>query len=317
VSDLAANYSPITDWTPEGRSALVRARGWEIRLLLDEAFTTLLDEPGEQLSDYGFRGDDPVTEAVAWCVQRFETVNLDPARLNAGSRSFRLFTEVDFWLAQRATARGHQARQMRAKSRAAGVDPTTLEDKRAQLGEPQFLDRIFATLPVLRERTCAGLVELWFEGSANLRGEWFGWSDAQKDSATDMSAKKRSFLVADALFRFLVLLEDLLERATSLGLVVCGRALFSGCADVAPYRAPDADVARELRLDGPRAVQKARKQGVRELLVAAFPIACERESLRGLFAGASLRPSLLHLYDLEAEPTVAFVRSLRVAEGRE
>ena len=84
-------FAPIADWSPEGRRRLVEERGSEIRLELDETFSAYADQ--RELGWYGFRGTDPVDDAVEWALERFATLpELDPARLAPSLRGFGLFT---------------------------------------------------------------------------------------------------------------------------------------------------------------------------------------------------------------------------------
>jgi hypothetical protein len=96
-------YESIEDFGVEARTRLVDTRGDEIRLLLDSAFSDFVDaEPDVSLAAFGFHGDDPIVDAVRWAMDRFASADLDVSRIHPGSRSFRIFTEVRFWLAQKA-----------------------------------------------------------------------------------------------------------------------------------------------------------------------------------------------------------------------
>ena len=68
-----------------------------------------------------FRDADPVEEAADSCIARFSEGNMDPLKLHSGSRSWRLFTEVRFWLAQRVGARALPAVMKRATRHRAGL----------------------------------------------------------------------------------------------------------------------------------------------------------------------------------------------------
>ncbi|TKC96483.1 hypothetical protein [Polyangium fumosum] len=172
-------YDPIDDWTPEGRRRLVEARGDEIRALLDLAFTDFVETHEVGLSSFGFRGDDPVSEAVEWSMKRFVDADIDPAYLHPGSRSLRLFTEARFWLHQKVGREGYGRllaaprspevpREEAHGGEGDGLDPGAVEE---------FGKTLAATLRTLGHRTCADLAGFWLEATRTLRRAWFGWRE--------------------------------------------------------------------------------------------------------------------------------------------
>ena len=184
-------YELIEDWSIEARAELVQKRGSEIRLLLDEAFTILLDNPNSTLSEFGFKDCDPVTQAVEWCVERFTSVDIDPDKLNKGSNSFRLFTEVNFWLTQKTGKQGHKA-IINRRSKTNNIDDSNTNStndhsdsldlsKRNELeaGEKitavrtAFDKSLASTLHRMLHCTCYDLVTFWLKGTETLRSNLF------------------------------------------------------------------------------------------------------------------------------------------------
>ncbi len=305
---MADCYEQITDWSLQGRAALIDERGQELALLLDEAFTIFIDRSGVSLSAFGFRGeDDPVTAAVEWSLQRFATADLDPSKLQRGSDSFRLFTEPAFWLSQKVGARGFRA----IMGRRPQLLP--LDEERADSGEATdqsaLRRRVALGLSAFRQRTCASMVGFWLHGSRRLCGTWFGWTapDLPKESA-----KRRSFHIADALFRFLVLFAALVELDGQPERVAAA-SLLSSCPDSHPYRAVDAVVLEAEGLSGPRALERLRREGVerwlrRCIIQAERPVNLAVDPLITGLARASLKKSLLHLYKINDPQIAADVR---------
>jgi hypothetical protein len=278
-------YPPIDDWSLDARAALVRERGGEIRLLLDEAFTIFGEEIGLPFGAFGFDGDDPIDEAVEWCLAAFASRDIDPSRLD--TQTWRLFTDVRWWLAQKVglpayrrvwaehlAASGRSRDRMRAEPAA---DPDRVPAPGTECGEvgasPEWLRReLGRTLETLARRTCADLVAYWLVGTEGLRRDWFGWSDPAPAARGLASGKQRSFRTADALFRFLAIHATLVrDEAADVEHRACVLAWFSGCPNQPPYRAPDAAIAPRLRLT-PSAVAAPRRGGLRALLVACVAL---------------------------------------------
>lgn len=318
-------YEPIEDFSREGRRRLVEERGEEIRLLLDKAFTEFLDaEPDVSLAAVGFRGDDPVFDAVEWAVKRFAAGDLDPAKLSEGSRSFRLFTEVRFWLSQKAGRPGYD-RLVAAAKRAPDATPP---EKNASAGaDPNrevldFGQALADALPSFQARTCADLVGYWLEGTKRLRRDWFGWRDRGElsEAAERRSKKQRSIHTHDAMFRFLCCFLQLVPAASSVAAdVALELTCLSGCPDRSPYRRPDRHVCGELArfgVRGPRQVSALRKEGARSFLHRCLNRACDDiDTARGRLTSALAQKSLsaTTLHALEIENDIAL--RARLAEG--
>ncbi|AUX43648.1 uncharacterized protein SOCE26_051000 [Sorangium cellulosum] len=308
-------YEPIEDFTCEGRQRLVEERGEEIRFLLEAAFEAFLDaEPYVNLAAFGFRGDEQVFEAVEWAITRFATGNIDPTKLRNGSRSFRLFTEVRFWLSQKVGLPGFRHILAAAKRPRSATPPEELPAAQAE-PDAEVLDfgrALAGALPSFRERTCADLVGYWLEGTKRLRRDWFGWRERGElsEAAERRSKKQRSIHTHDAMFRFLCCFLQLVPAASSaaadLALEITS---LSGCPDRPPYRVPDRDVCGELArfgVRGPRQVSVLRKQGAGSFLHRCLDRArADIDTVRGLLTSELTRKSLslttLHALEIEGD----------------
>jgi hypothetical protein len=306
-------YEPIEDFSREGRQRLVEERGDEIRLLLEEAFTAFLDaEPDIGLAAFGFRGDDLVSVAVEWAATRFATGDLDPAKLSNGSCSFRLFTEVRFWLSQKAGRQGYHHILAAAKRARSAAPPEELPAAGAD-PKPDVLDfgrALAGTLPSFHERTCADLVGYWLEGTKRLRRDWFAWhARGELSEAAERSSKKqRSIRTHDAMFRFLCCFLRLVPAASKAAAdLALEFTSLSGCPNRPPYRVPDRDVCGKLArfgVRGPRQVSAFRKQGARSFLHRCLDRAhADIDTARGRRTSAltrkSLSPTTLHALEIE------------------
>lgn len=323
-------YASITDWSVEGRRRLVDARGDVIRLLLDGAFTELVDA-GVSLGEYGFRGDDPVSEAVEWCIERFSRADLDPRSLHSGSASERLFTEGAFWLSQRVGAaayRGIRARQVGAAGAMDRVTdtaaPTPSDAVIENLSATSQRARIVTGVRALRDATCASLVAWWLEGATSLREAIFEreadaieWEDAAK--AEDRSPKQRSFHIADALFRYVALFFGLVRRdgGGDESHRACVLTWFTRCDDAPPYERVRADVLAAFDGRPSREVTTLRHAGLTTLVRRCVDVAAQHandpdEAVCWL-ARRSLRPSLLHRFKIDAPPLSSALAALKGA----
>lgn len=315
----AEAYDPIDDWSREGRWLLVETRGDEIRALLDLAFSGFIDDEPTGLSAFGFHGDDPVSQAVEWAIDRFLASDLDPGKLHPGSRSLRLFTEVRFWLSQKVGRQGY------TRILAAASSPEALRVETIAAGEEQDNERsdtihaamaalgrkLSRTLSSLNSRTCADIVGFWLEGTKALRCRWFGWRDRGEISEGGMrlSKKQRSFYAHDAMFRFLCCFHDLVPiDSDALATRTLELTTLSPCENVPPYRVLDRDVAPRLvafGVKGPREVARLRKEGacacVRRCLERAASGESESvgERLSGELTRRSLGPTTLHALGIE------------------
>ncbi|AKJ07773.1 hypothetical protein ATI61_107222 [Archangium gephyra] len=309
---MSVDYEPISDWSPAGRSALVARRGAELRLLLDTAFTEFCDQ--QDLAAFGFHGDDPIAEAVEWCITGFVERDLDPLKLHAGSRSFRLFTEVAFWLSQKVGARALE-RLLRVRR-----DPANPEDlpgaedvwdppeAPASLRLKDLQERLARTLRELRHRTCADLVGYWLRGTQRLRARLFGWNEEAQVQHPATSKTRTSAHVHDARFRFQCLHQGLLQDAeTHPELAATREMLFRPCANEVPYRRPARQVAQALPsgvAKGPREARRLCREGsallVRALLTRFASIPEEgEERAEWMFGRQALAPMTLNALELE------------------
>lgn len=322
-------HEPITDWSREGRSLLVREQGDRMRALLEEAFDTFLDDKAAGLMAFRFRSDDPVAEAVEWCVDRFQSADLDPQRLHPGSRSWRLFTEASFWLSQREGAAGYR-RILAQFAAGAGAAPALRSDDASpeaaattNLEARRLRDRIVAGVIVLRNACCAALVGWWLLGSARQRRAWFADGDppsrweAALDADDDRTPKQRSTHIADALFRYLALFADLVHRDGNESHRACVRTWFAPCDNRPPY-----EVSRETVLAATgdltsRQMTTLRHDGVTTLVRRCVALA-ERPSGDGdplprALARSSLRRTVLHRFKIEDETLAARIATLKKA----
>jgi len=302
------HYESIVDWSHEGRARLVEQRGDEIRALLRLAFGIFCDR--RALEPFGFRGEDPIDEAVEWSVARFATGELDPERCTP---TFRIFTEVRFWLAQKVGTIAY-SRIMRTRAEIQHADPP--EPSREPNDEPgrshEVLDamhrRLARTLQQLAARTCADLVGYWLGGTRRLRSAWFGWSATIELDNANASKKQRSFHAHDAMFRYQCLHQGLIPDADGSPPTVAAReSMFRSCENRPPYRRPDEEVALLLpaaRVTGPRSVGKLRRAGLAAILGQLFAFferdaKDEQEALERVFLRTSLSATTIHALDLE------------------
>jgi hypothetical protein len=322
------SYDPIDDFSHDGRRRLVDTRSEEIRVLLDLAFSSFVDEHPVGLCAFGFHEDDPVAGAVEWAMRRFVEADIDPGQLHPGSRSFRLFTEVRFWLCQKVGREGYDGIM------AAAASPERTQSERDEAEEhaaalestiDAFGRELAGVLSALRARTCADMVGYWLEGTRRLRRDWFGWRERGELSGMGaaLSKKQRSFYVHDSMFRFLCCFHRLVpgapdearERALEL-------TSLSPCENEPPYRVPDRTVVGHLEgfgVKGPREVARLRKEGARIFVVRcldraqteALGAACDRMAAE--LTHRSLSPTTLHALGIEEDLAL---RERLKAEGR-
>lgn len=310
-------YERIMDWTTAGRARLVDERGDEIRALLTFAFRR--DYDSYQLKSFGFRGDDPFTEAVEWSIQRFATVELHPDKCTP---TFRLFTQPRFWLAQKVGRSGY-LRLKHAQNGPKPSDPAELEraghptpdnaptHAAVTTASPERMGeagkRLSETLRQLAARTCADLVDYWLIATFKWRARWLGWTDTAVVENAPPKKKTRSFYKHDAQFRFQCLHWALIEEGnTSAPALVVRESMFRPCVNEPPYRQADDIVASLLPLStvtGPRTIGKLRRAGLAKLLLRlagrAETPADETGKIEHTVLRLSLSPTTVHALDLE------------------
>jgi hypothetical protein len=294
-------YPPITDWSKQGRTALVAAHRARMAALLEFSLGRLARHYGEERLLRAFHFDT-MGDAIDFCLERFAQGELDPERLPPESRSFRLFTEARFWLAQRASFRGYAAIMSRLEQQTEtdpGIAPLVQEEEPSEnLDVKRLVVRLVATLRQFRERTCPDLVGWWLHATDTMRAGWFDAPVTPPEHIPE-SKKSRSKLAHDAAFRFQCLHRALIqEDGVELPHRVVGEWLFRRCANVPPYRRSEAEVAAALPPDAPkgkRAIWELRRRGVAALLDALLDVArCppSREESVALLEWQLLRHSL-------------------------
>ncbi len=308
----ATTYAPITDWSREGRRRFLAEHRSDAELLLDQALNQVWED-GFDLRACGFKGDDPVSEAVAWSLDRFCEADLDSRRIQSESRSLRLFTEAWFWLAQRVGTRALRRIRNTTRRSRRDVDPSRLpapEADDAPTGDDDVRrERIAMTLRELSRRCCPALVTWWLEGAVKFRAALFDDADPLAvdrvlTEAPVPTPKQRSLRIADALFRYLALYLGFIDpEGGDLSHRACVRSWFSTCDNRPPYERAKELVMRDLGDLPSRQMTTLRQDGAEALIgrcveVTARP-AEEDESGDGAFARWSLRKTLLERYDVE------------------
>lgn len=309
TDDLQFLERPIEDWSLEGRRAFVEEHRWQIANALDKAFTTFLeDNPVASLTEYGFgRDGDPITEAVEFCIDRFENGDIDESKIYPAHRGCILFTRVSFWLAQKVGKQAYKRIRDARTTRDNALDyEHVVVDEDTPSAEESFETGVFSgriaeVMPEFHERVGMDMLGAWLVGSAAMRRELFGWSDVSV-TPSRWSSKERSFFIADALFRFLDVFFKEFEPAGELSTAhvaydLCTRAPFD---DAKNYRRLDATVGAELDL-GSREVTRARKGMVVELLRSRVDeLAGDAIGfLEKLLIRSSLKRSILHVHRID------------------
>jgi hypothetical protein len=305
----AHRFAPIVDWSPEGRRALLERDRLLIRELLDLAFTEFACVEPIPWRELGFRGDDPVQEAVDWCLERFASSKpLDPSKLSVALRSYRLFTQPRWWLCQKLTTQGYHGSMTRGRRLVSlPVEEIATEEREEDDGGPRdgelaaVVAALAATLTKLHQKTCAELVAYWFDATEVLRR---ALGDERGQAALpDRAPKAASFHRFDAMFRFWQLHEPATIGATFAR--VLESAMFAPCPNEPPFRVPDGEVARKLNDgSGPREIGQARKAACAKVVAefwrryrSALPDSFA-ERVDQTFRRAFLRPTLLHALDI-------------------
>lgn len=320
-------YEPIRDWSPEGKRRLVEEHGAQLRLLLDEAFTVFVERTGIGLAAFRFSGDEPTNEAVDWSINRFLTANIDPSKLHPGSQSWRIFTEVKFWLSQREGKAGFQRIVTRrtAPTEAADRERPPADDDTptvpSELDRARIRKRMVQGFITLRDRTCAALAGWWLAGTARLRHDVFApedppseWANAGAD-AEALTAKQRSFFIADALFRYLALFAGFVRDDGDDSHRACAYTWFSPCENRPPYEVDRESVREAMNGLPSRTMTTLRHDGVTTLIRRCTELAeplpdDESDPMKLTLARHSLRLSLLHRFKIDDASLVALIKAL-------
>lgn len=320
-----SHYEPIADWSREARAHLVAQRGDEVRTLLRIAFMNFYEQG--DLAPFGFRGEDPVEEAVEWSVSRFAAGDLDPRRCTT---TFQIFTEARFWLTQKVGVKAYnRLRRIHARAETAepalGSNEAGDELRRSTEVLDEMRERLARTLQQLAHCTCSDLVAYWLDGTHPLRAAWFGWTASLDLENASSSKKKRSFYVHDALFRYQCLHQQLVsETDSSVPTVAVRESMFRRCENRPPYRRPDASMAHLLpaaSVTGPRSVSMLRHNGLAALLARLLSLLehgarDEQDALERVFLRKSLSATTVHALDLERrDDLLTRVRALPSAES--
>lgn len=304
---MEQRYPEITDWSKEGRARLVMAHRPVLAEMLRHALEQVAEPYGVEslLEAFGFQ---TLEEAVEWSMEAFMEREFDLTRI---PRSWRLFTQPRFWLAQRTGMLGFRRKmaELEALRRKRGQAPETppapseggaetprFED---EVEQRQMRERLIATLRQLRDRTCASLVLWWLRATDGLRAGWFD-PPVPAVPEENLSKKSRSLIAHDALFRFQCLHRQLVqeEGASELAHQIVQDWLFRPCTDAPPYRRDDAEVARSLPEGSPRqtrALHRLRREGVAALLEKLINEASsppDAEDVAELFEWTLLRHSV-------------------------
>lgn len=312
---------PITDWSRVGRAAFFQEHRDEILNLVDLAFTDWIDQ-GNSLAPFGFRGDDPVDDAVAFVQNRFCEGELTEELIDEDCRSTRLFTKVVFWFQQKVGQKGLKACLRRAQQgqRAEQLTPRhapppARSDAEAKVLFRQVGRQLAAVLRDLASRTCPDLVGHWLEASQAWRSVLLQTSDSGAPPNPKMSAAWRSKRGADALLRYLILGAALLDPLAQDARAVLEAALFSNADNPPTYRAPDKSIAEQLGLPGSRAAKSLRQQHTTAVLQAAVDLATQPapfdQPLWRWVAQHSLPLSILEVHGIRDADLKARLRELK------
>ncbi|NMO18122.1 hypothetical protein HPC49_14370 [Pyxidicoccus fallax] len=269
------DYPAITGWSREEREALVAAHRDSLAVLLRHSLSWVAAPYGEERLLEAFRFNT-LDDAVDWCLTRFATGDLDPAKISPSSRSWRLFTEARFWLTQRESREGY-TRKMQwleaQRQRSNEASPTPLQEGAEQTQDvdvTRLMERLAHTLRKLLARTCPDLVGWWLRATEELRAEWFELPSLPP-SQVPASKKTRSVRMHDAQFRFQCLHRALILDSSEAGLphLAVREWLFQPCSNVPSYQRSEEDIAAALPPTAPRdrrSVQRLRREGLEVLL---------------------------------------------------
>lgn len=308
MGDALTKFPEITDWSTPARADLVAAHRDQFSALLRLGFDRLEADLPAWLDAAHWK---TVDDAVAWCLQAFATRDLRVEK--AADATWRLFTIPWFWLKQKLGP-GYGPAKQRVKL--GGENPRATDQFDETPQRPQKLGakaneeedsiaeridraalqkRLGRTLGELRRCTCSQLVGWWLEATTNLRKAHF--FPEEQPSAT-RSPKDASQFRADALARFQVLHQELIDDANEL-LEAVRLQFFSPCPGEPRHRLPDKVVVSKMGLAGVRNLQALRTEGWSRLLSELV------KKLKGVddgerpFLTASLSLTTLDVYGLD------------------
>ena len=314
MGDAVTNFPLIEDWSMPARAALVAENRDVFSALVRLGFDKLQADLPAWLDAARWQTIDA---AVDWCLDAFATRDLCADK--AAITTWQLFTIPWFWLKQRLGP-GYAPKRRLVK---AADKPKPLheqfelsgaERKKPEMDLHQAEDAAIAqidrnaiehrlqktlgkTLARMRGRTCSQLVNWWLQATATLRTSLWFPEETPKPART---YKDASHFRADALARFQVLHHDLLDgKSDLLEAVQC--QYFSPCGNEPPFRLPDQEVVKALRLAGVRRLQVLRAEGWSQLLNALIQqLKMSRVGdIERPFLAASLTLTTLDVYGLD------------------
>jgi len=303
----------MEDLTDEGRRAWLAENEAVARFRFDDTFTRANER--YRLDAFGFRSDDPVSEAVDWAIDRFRT-GIDLTQVQRAHRNERLFEQMNFWLEQKVSKRAITAVKGRADRKNSERRSSPPRDARAGADSPETklsdeARRHWArALHALSTRTCNTMVAYWLEAADRL-----DLASREERPRPDPSASKglRSRYRSLAVFRWTALLLDEVDPVEpDMTEQACRVAYFRPCPDRRPYRNPDAVVAGQvpdLVSVGTNKVKSAVREGAAYLLERLLdrsetaPADESRAGVPGALAGwvikKALGPTVLKALSIE------------------
>jgi hypothetical protein len=253
--------TPI-DFDHGARMQLVADHRAQIETLLAGGFD-LLENEGISLQRFGF----PSTlDAVDWAINRFATGQFDPSKLK--TRTWRLFSQGRFWLAQKIGMLAYKRIVAELKSaplRTETAPSASHSETAVSTEEHEELIRVTGkTLGQLNALVRApGLIADWLSGTERLRRWWlFPAPESPEQIIPARHKKDRSFRMHDAMFRFQCVAHDLLGPDQDEERQIVLAWLFSPAGNVPPFRVEDLT-----RFGNTPTVQGLRREGIMLMLM--------------------------------------------------
>jgi hypothetical protein len=225
--------TPI-DFTPEARRRLVTEQRDAIEVLLALGFDQLADK-GISLEPFGFRS---TPDAVAWALARFETGTFDVAKLRC--RTWRLFTQGRFWLAQKVGKKGYRrlvAEQSQRPARRAIEPPAPPSSGPDDDELKKLVEQAGETLMTLHRLVIApGLISDWIAATEGLRSKWLfppasGPAPLPPKGKVDKTRRHH-----EAMFRYQCVAHDLVDANDGDERAAVVACLFSRAENTPPFR---------------------------------------------------------------------------------